>query len=80
MTSGTGHIGLVSDENTDALCAEFHADSVLKTSSDTVSELFSHAAEIASIREFRLLFTAANKAITLKYRYVFGQTLPIDKL
>ena len=28
-------IDLISDENSDALCAEFHADSVLRTSSGT---------------------------------------------
>ena len=47
-------IDLVSDENADALCAEFHADSLWKTSSKTncnVSEVFSHAAGIAPIRD-----------------------------
>ena len=47
-------IDLVSEENTDALCAEFHAESLWKTSAKTgtqVSEMFSHAAEIAPIRK-----------------------------
>ena len=46
-------IDLVSDENSDALCAEFHADSLWKTSSKTgrnVSEVFSRAAAIAPVR------------------------------
>ena len=46
-------IDLVSDENTDALCAEFHADSLWKTSSLTntnVHGLFSHATKLAPWR------------------------------
>ena len=43
-------IDLVSDENSDALCAEFHAESLWKTLSLTntnVHELFSHVTELA---------------------------------